>query len=199
MSMNTPIEGLREETKIDGRTKEGRAMRAGMRPDEIRAESRPDSVREAELRAQEILDNLDGSEMGTNELDIPANLAPPGWRYQLRSETVGGLENRHHMLGLYRTGWRPVLASRHPWLMPAGYEGPIVIKGLMLMELPEVLGKQRDAKEDREALDQLRNSEKRLSEAPPNTAPRDHPQTPAVVKRELVRPVQTDERRQTEE
>jgi hypothetical protein len=198
MSMNTPIEGLREE-KIDGRTKEGRAMRAGMRPDEMRAESRPDSVREAELRAQEILDSLDGSETGTNELNIPANLAPPGWRYQLRAETVAGMENRHHMLGLYRTGWRPVPASRHPWLMPAGHEGPIVIKGLMLMELPEVLVEQRYARENREALDQLRNSEKRLSEAPPNTAPRDNPLTPTIVNREIMRPMQGDERRKTEE
>ena len=192
--MNQPIEGLREEPKIDGRTREARAQRAALRSDGIRpeahAETRPDSVRAAELRAQVILDSLEGSGgAGGNELDIPANLAPEGWEYELKRVSVAGQEDRHHQLGLLRVGWTPVPASRHPWLMPAGYEGPIQIKGLMLMEKPKILVDRARENERREAMDQLRNSEAALREAPPNTAPRDHPKLVNATSHELMRPV----------
>lgn len=192
--MNQSIEGLREEAKIDGRSREARAQRAVSRDEPARDEARIDSVRAAEIRAQEIIDSLDGAETAGNELDIPANLAPDGWEYQLKAETIAGQENRHHMLGLLRTGWMPVPASRHPWLMPAGYEGPIMIKGLQLMEKPKILTDRSRAAEQREALDQVRNSEARLNDAPPNTAPRDHPKLENRAKREIMRPIPLDDR-----
>jgi hypothetical protein len=199
--MNQPIEGLRDEPKIDGRTREARAARTGIRPDDAfgRSETRPDSVRAAELRAQEIEDNLEGTGgLSGNELDLPANLAPEGWEYQLKAETVAGMDNRHHMLGMYRMGWTPVLAERHPWLMPEGHTGPIMIKGLLLMEKPKSLVDKARGLEKREALDQIRTSEDKLREAPPNTAPRDHEKLPNRATREFMRPVQGDERRESE-
>ena len=197
--VSQPIEGFRDEPKIDMRTREGRAMRAGLRGDAERQDTRPDSVREAELRAQEIMESLEGSGALGGELDIPANLAPPGWVYELKAESIAGMENRHHMLGRYRTGWRPVPSSRHPHLMPKGHDGPIVIKGLMLMEIPEILWERRQQDDKREALDQLRNAESRLSEAPPNTAPRDHPKLENVARHEIYRPIQADERRKSDD
>jgi len=194
--MNQPIEGLREEqAKIDGRSREARAMRSSPR-EEVREGGERDSIREAELRAQEIMDNLEG-EGGAfgSELDIPANLAPPGWEYQLRRVSVAGMEDRHHQLGLLRSGWTPVPASRHPHLMPAHWQGAIEIKGLMLMEKPKILVDRSRAAEEREALDQIRNSEAKLHEAPPNTGPRDHPKTPVIVSKELMRPVGGEEPR----
>jgi hypothetical protein len=82
------------------------------------------------------------------------------------------------MLGLLRTGWRAVPASRHPHLMSAGWESPIVIKGLMLMEMPATTVGEHKKVEHREVVQQVLNSEAALREAPNNTAPRDHPLLP---------------------
>jgi hypothetical protein len=151
---------------------------------------RPDSVRAAELRAQEILDALDGDVGGANELDIPVSLAPTGWEYQLKAASIAGMENRHHLLAMKRSGWTPVPASRHPHLMPAGYDGAIEIKGLLLMEKPKILTDRSREVEEREARAQLRNSEERLMDTPANTGPRDVRGKPIMdVKRELMRPI----------
>lgn len=196
--MNMAIEGLRdEEPKIDKRRKEYRHLReassqsSDLRP-ELRAEGpRPDSVREAELRAQEIMEDLDGWDgVQGSELNIPSTLAPDGWEYQWRAQTVLGKDNRHHMLNLLRTGWRAVPASRHPWLMPAGYEGSIEIGGQVLMEIPKILADQRRATDKREAIDQVVTSEQRIHDTPANTAPREeYPDRLKIVKHEIMRPV----------
>lgn len=204
--MNQPIEGLREETRLDGRTAAGRAQRAAIRPSDPRSEQpirddlRSDSVRAAELRAREIEESLEGSGgSGSNELDLPANLAPDGWTYELKAMSIAGQENRHHMLGRLREGWAPVPASRHPWLMPAGHEGAIEIKGLQLMERPTILVNRAKKAEEREALDQIRNSEAKLHEAPPNTGPRGtHDKTAVRVSRDIMREVSADERARAE-
>ena len=182
---------------IDGRTKEGRALRAAMRAntatdgDVERSQTRPDSVRAAELRAREILDALDGDVGGASELDIPATLAPAGWEYQLKAASIAGMENRHHLLAMKRAGWTPVPASRHPHLMPAGYEGAIEIKGLLLMEKPKILTDRSREIEERDARAQLRNSEERLMDTPANTGPRDVRGKPIMdVKREIMRPIE---------
>jgi hypothetical protein len=189
--MSTPIEGFRAEedasgAKIDRRSREYRnTLRS--QEESGRPDMRPDSIREAELRAQEIFDETDGSEGLGTELNLPANLAPEGWEYQLRANTVLGKENRHHMLNLLRNGWRAVPASRHPWLMPAGHEGPIEIGGQILMEIPTLVADKRRKLEKGEAMDQLRNSEAMLHEAPPNTGPRDDPKLANKVTREYER------------
>lgn len=176
--MNQPIEGLRDEVKIDGRSKAAREMRGAAR-ETARPDTRPDSVRTAEARAAEIMENLDGSEdYFGDELHIPADLAPEGWEYQLKRVTVADKEDRHHQLGLLRLGWTPVPAERHPHLMPEGYSGSIVIKGLMLMEKPKVLVDRARAREYNEARAQIRSAEDKLREAPPNTAPREHDKMP---------------------
>jgi hypothetical protein len=193
--MSIPIEGLNE-PKVDGRTREARAMRSGVRGEEEasgRPDIRPDSVREAEIRAREIMESLDGDGGAYgNELDIPPSLAPDGWTYELKATSIAGMENRHHMLERLRQGWRPVPASRHPNLMPAGYSGPIEIKGLQLMERPTILVQRAKDLEHRASMDQLRNAEAALADAKPNTGPRDHPGIKPSVKRELVRAVETD-------
>ena len=197
--MNQPIESMREETKVDGRSREARAMRGGLRSEsereDVRSDVRPDSVRAAEIRAQEILDSLDGSDNFGNELDIPANLAPEGWEYELKRVEVAGKEDRHHQLGLLRMGWTPVPARRHPWLMPAGFDGPIIIKGLMLMEKPKILVERARRAEKQEALDQIRASEDKLRDSPAKTAPRDHPKLENAARHEIMRPIPENDRK----
>ena len=192
---------MNDEPHIDGRTKEGRALRAAMRAqqaessDEPRQDVRPnvrmDSIRAAEIRAQEIMEALDG-DIGTgNELDLMGIKAPPGWEYNLKAVSVVGMENRHHLLSMKRTGWTPVPASRHPQVMPAGYDGPIEIKGLMLMEKPKILTDRARELEQREAMDQIRNAEAQLMDVPANTAPRDVRGKPILdVTREIMRPIE---------
>jgi hypothetical protein len=204
--MSMPIEGLKPEApKIDGRSREARAMRAATRDDDtrpgnVRDDGERDTIREAEERAAQIEDEL-GSSISTNELDIPANLAPPGWVYELKCDSVAGQENRHHMLGLLRTGWRAVPASRHPHLMPANWDGPIVIKGLMLMEMPASVVKKRKDAEYREARDQVIAAEEQLNNAPPSTAPRDHPSVAraglGTVQHDIMKPLGEPDRVRT--
>lgn len=171
--MNQPIEG--DAPKIDLRTREGRAMRAGIRSDtfepetDIRRDTRPDSVREAELRAREI--EASGTLSYGNELDIPANLAPPGWEYQLKAEEIALKPNSHHITALQRNGWRAVPADRHPDKLP-GHEGVVRIKGLILMEIPKVIAEKRRAQERHEARELQANADAKLFDAPPNTGPR---------------------------
>ena len=195
--MNLPIEGLHpEEPKIDKRTKEYReSLRADVRADvrsEAHSETR-DSIREAELRAQEISDSLGDSVYQTDEFYVDPNVIPAGWSYQWRRMTVAGKEDPHYMVSLKHSGWREVPVSRHPEMMPIGWEGAIEKKGLVLMELPKILVDRKQADDKREAIDQLRNSEAMLREAPPNTATRDDPGLAKaglnVAKRTFERPI----------
>jgi len=199
---NQVIEGMREEPKIDGRSREARSMRGGLRSEsereDVRSDVRSDSVRAAEIRAQEILDSLDGADNFGNELDIPADLAPEGWAYELKRVEVAGKEDRHHQLGLQRMGWTPVPAnrdSRHAAYMPVGYDGPIMIKGLMLMEKPKILVERARQAEKKEALDQIRASEDKLRDQPSNTAPRDHPKLENAARHEIMRPIPENDRK----
>lgn len=195
--MNQPIEGFREEPKIDKRTKEYRdSLRADVRS-EVRAEPERDSIREAELRAQEIMDSLGDSAYQVDEFYVDPGIIPAGWTYQWRRQTVAGKEDPHYMVGLKRSGWREVPASRHPEMMPIGWSGAIEKKGLVLMELPEILVTRKQDADKREAIDQLRNSEAMLREAPPNTATRDDPGLTRaglnVAKRTIERPIRQGE------
>jgi hypothetical protein len=85
--------------------------------------------------------------------------------------------------------------------MPAGWDGPIVIKGLMLMEMPATVVDKRKKAEHREAIQQVLNSEAALREAPNGTAPRDHPALDKAglnkAKREMMQPVADPDRVRT--
>ena len=172
--MNQAIEGFNEAApeKIDRRTRE---YRETMRPAtaDVRGSARPDSVREAEIRAQEIIDSLGDSIYQSDEFFIDVSAIPEGWAYQWRRQSVAGKEDPHYMVGLQRNGWKAVPASRHPEMMPIGWTGAIEKKGLILMELPKILVDRATAAAKREAVEQIRNSEAMLHEAPANTGSRD--------------------------
>jgi hypothetical protein len=192
--MNHPIEGFRDEAegqKVDLRKKEFRHLREGapeLRAD-TRQETRPDSVRAAELRAQEIIDSLGDSIYQSDEFFIDHADIPQGWAYQWRRQTVAGKEDPHYMVGLRRSGWTEVPVSRHPEMMPIGWTGAIEKKGLVLMEMPKILVDRANAAAKREAEDQVRNSEAMLHETPANTGPREEfPDKMKYAKREFVAP-----------
>ena len=100
--------------------------------------------------------------------------SPPGWTYEWKTHTVFNKTFPHYSNQLLRTGWSPVPAGRHRELLFPEYEGEsIIVDGLMLMERPKELTDRRRLRERIKATDQVRNSEAKLSDAPPGTAPRD--------------------------
>ena len=163
------VEGLR----IEGEKGAGRA--ALRNSDAARVDTRPDSVREAEAYALEAESARDLGEHSYDKFHIPPEIIPEGWSYQWKAAAVAGKENVYHILALRKAKWREVMAERHPWMMPTGYEGPITVDGLVLMELPKVLTDKAEYAHIRESKEVLRASEQKLYETPANTGPRDDP------------------------
>jgi hypothetical protein len=100
--------------------------------------------------------------------------APGGWTYEWKTHSVWNKEYPQYMNNLYRKGWQAVPASRHRDLMFPEYDGEsIIIDGMILMERPKELTDRQRLRDYRKAIDQMKFSEQKLTEAPPGTAPRD--------------------------
>lgn len=126
----------------------------------------------SELRAQ--YGDLDDEGSGDLYLDRFYAEAPPGWTYEWKTHTVFGKAFPHYSSQLLRSGWAPVPAGRHRELLYPEYDGEsIILDGLMLMERPKELTERRRMRERIKATEQVRNSEAKLVDAPPGTAPRD--------------------------
>lgn len=205
MNEGKPIDGLRDspapEKRKRGRPPLKSPAAAVIRPKIAAAEAetiRPpvraavrDSVREAEEYAAKLMNDLGDSIDQHDEFYIDHNVIPDGWSYQWKCTAVTGKPSHHHMLEMKRKGWRPVDVSRHPEMMPDGFQGPIEIKGLMLMEMPTSLVDRATRMRERKAMDELSNSERQLHETPANTAPREEfPDKMRFVKREIMRPIE---------
>lgn len=155
----------------------GAANRKGPRDDD---DKRPGYVdhqerareRIAELRAQ--YGDMDDESDSDVYLDRFYAESPPGWTYEWKTYTVFNKTFPHYTTQLMRSGWAPVPATRHRELLYPEYnDESIIIDGLMLMERPKELTDRRRMRERIKATDQVRNSEAKLIEAPPGTAPRD--------------------------
>jgi hypothetical protein len=141
----------------------------------IRPETRLDSVKEAEEYARSIIEQYGDQPDHVDSFYVNPDWAPEGWMYQKIATHIAGKENHYHVQAMMRGGWRPVMASRHPELMPKGYEGPIEQGGLMLFERPKVLNDRAQARQEAENRSVLKNAEAKLYETPANTGPRDDP------------------------
>ena len=141
----------------------------------IRPDTRLDSVKEAEEYARAIIDQHGDMPDYVEDFYVSPAWAPEGWEYEKKSTHIAGKENTYHIQALKQAGWRPVMADRHPELMPPGHTGPIERGGLMLMERPKILNDRARSKQNKENIDILRNAEKKLYDTPANTAPRDDP------------------------
>ena len=185
------VEGI----KIEGEASKRAPLRSNPRDsglfgaeDTLRVDLRPDSLREAEEYARQIEEGLNGEGYNSDKLHIDPSEVPEGWTYQWVSTTIVGMENTHHLMEMRRQGWREVQASRHPYKMPPGYVGAIVVEGLTLMEKPKVLTDRAHYEHIKQSRAVLRNSEDKLYETPANTAPRDDPGLRNKVKRTIERP-----------
>src|SRR6266705_5783828 len=96
-------------------------------------------------------------------LHIPPELVPDGMRYNWKTYSVYGQQQARRYGRYQATGWEPVPASRHPGLFtPKGYQGDIEYDGLVLMEKPEELCRQTEAREFRKAREQVQAKEQQL-------------------------------------
>lgn len=99
--------------------------------------------------------------------------APPGWVYEWKTHSVWNKEYPQYVSSLQRSGWSPVSASEHRELLYPEYEGEnIIIDGMILMEKPKELVDQVRQREYNRAIEVVRNSERKLAEAPSGTGPR---------------------------
>jgi hypothetical protein len=99
--------------------------------------------------------------------------APAGWTYEWKTHSVFNKEYPQYMHSLQRTGWSPVPSARHRDLIYPGYTGESIINdGMILMERPKELTDRVRRREFMRAVEQVRSSEAKLADAPPNTAPR---------------------------
>jgi hypothetical protein len=154
------------------------AFRAGYRDDEeSRSSGGLDHLerarkRIAQLRAQ--YGDDDDDSVGDAFIDKWFAQAPPGWTYEWKTHSVWNKEYPQYMNNLYRRGWEAVPATRHRDLIYPDYEGDsIIIDGMILMERPKELTDRQRVRDYRKAVAQIINSEQKLAEAPPGTAPRD--------------------------
>lgn len=99
-----------------------------------------------------------------NEFHIPAEDIPPGISYQWNNHTVFGQENPSYSSHMEMQGWIPVPAKRHPHLMPTNYDGngPIIVKGQILVERPQELTKEALQEELDKARGEVRMKEEQL-------------------------------------
>jgi hypothetical protein len=112
----------------------------------------PDDPRErAARRVAELLGHsgeFDLDDDGVNEFYIDPKIIPDGWTYEYRRLTVLGQPDPSYQVSLAMKGWESVPVSRHPELMPFGYEGATIERrGMILMERPEQITERAKARD----------------------------------------------------
>jgi hypothetical protein len=162
------------ERTVDGRTREGRAARAGLDGDAQAGAAPQRAATRTPRRSREPSrdpNRSDGVILGRNgevlsrtndesqdQFDVPKNIIPSGWDYQWNTVSVLGSGDvaLRHSNRMYANGWRPVPAERHPGRWTAmGHKGDIVVEGLRLEERPQTLTAQALQADERKAKRQI--------------------------------------------
>ncbi len=145
---------------------------------EMHPDQKPDDPRaRAIARAQEIMDHLGTIPDATDELYIPAWAIPDGWSYEWKTYSIYNEEQVSHLNSLRNTGWEPTPTSRHlsdgSNIVPVNYtEAVIIRKGNILMERPKVVTEAFQAKNLKEAREELRGAGRLITEKiDPNFSP----------------------------
>jgi hypothetical protein len=148
----------------------------GLRPPEEVASAKPmitDHLARARARVAEIRAIHGDDDFSDVYVDKWFAQAPEGWVYEWKTHSVWNKEYPQYVSALQRSGWSPVEAARHRELLFPEYEGEkIIIDGMILMERPKEITDRVRAREYRNAMEVVRNSERKLAEAPSGTAPR---------------------------
>ena len=169
-----------EETNIDGRTKEGRALKAAG----AGKESPADSKARAEARIRALRGNPDLQDGGGERDKYYAPPPPDGWDYQWKRHTIYGQEDPAYQVALARGGWTPVPTSRHPDMMPHDTSAAYITrKGQILMECPKEIIDERRAADLKKARMQVRAKESQIAGTPDGTMTRDDSRVRPQIKK----------------
>jgi hypothetical protein len=122
---------------------------------------------------------------GTDRFYVDPNSIPDGWTYNWKRFSSFELQDSANMIRVKREGWEAVPASRHPEMMPQGEpdNGMIMRDGLVLMECPTEIVRERQAIDLKRARDQVRYKEQQLSGTPEGTMTRDHAKVRPQIKK----------------
>lgn len=133
----------------------------------------------------EIMDFL-ANRTDSDKWAIPKHIVPDGMSYQWMSAEILGKPNYQRIAEAEMNGWRPVPQRRHDGLyMAPGTDGPIIVEGMQLYEIPERVLKMKRQLAAKMAGDKVKDMNAQLVYAPPGTAPRDaHAKTVPVVRHE---------------
>lgn len=146
-----------EDAIIDGRTREGRALKSGASVRETPEQSRA----RAEARIREIRGNPDLQGLERDKYYAPP--PPDGFDYQWKLRSVMGQDDNDRIRQVEASGWEPVPLQRHPELMPKGYAGnTIEVGGLVLMERPKFFTDEARAEEKRLAREAVLMKEQQM-------------------------------------
>lgn len=115
------------------------------------------------------------SQEGGNRYEIPPGMEPDGVTYQWKCVAVLGQPNYSNQALMEQKGWNAVPQTRHDgrW-MPHNTQGPVIVDGLMLMEISSRLLKAKERYRDRTAREPVDGINERLSSPSQraNVAPR---------------------------
>ena len=150
-----------------------------------------DSRSAAARRAAELRGHLGDIVEGQDDFYVPLDEIPDGWTYEWKRHTTYGQEDPAYQIQLARSGWEPVPASRHPWMMPNNTSSQTILrKGLILMMCPTEIVQERQSAELRKARMQVRHKEQQLAGTPDGTMTRDHAQArPKISKSYEAMPI----------
>lgn len=118
-----------------------------------RSDPRDDSLARARARAAELLGEGVELDDGTDAFLAPP--APEGWTYEWKRQLVLGKDDPTYQNRLMKVGWEPVMATRHPDMMPPGHTGAIIRDGLILCECPTVVVEAHKSRDNRIAREQV--------------------------------------------
>jgi len=151
-----------QETYIDPRTREGRALKSA--GTEVPKEATEDSKARAEARIRAIRGNPDLANAGERD-KYWAPPAPDGWDYQWKLKSVLNQDDVDRIRQNEMNGWEEVPLSRHPELMPKGWKGETIeVGGLVLMERPKLFTDEAREEERRAAREAILTKEAQMRE-----------------------------------
>lgn len=134
-------------------------------------------LREAAIRAEQIRKKMedDGSNIDFHDdFYIDPRKIPDGWDYNWKRHTTANMPDPAYERDLLQAGWEPVDTSRHPEMMPPRSSGPIIRKGMMLMERPKEISDMAKQRELASARELVHNKERELGLTPSGTFQRDN-------------------------
>jgi len=120
----------------------------------------------AARRAAELRQHQGVADEGTDKFYFDPAIIPDGWSYEWRMFTVLGKEDPSYQVNLAQKGWEAVPRSRHPEMMPAGWQGETIVRdGQMLMERPKEITEEAKVRDRQAAREQMRAKEEQLGVA----------------------------------